>query len=75
MVEDEEQISNIVGSFYFEKFEFEKMRDTLITKIDKFQQIKTKQVRMFGLWWWQNLTDEEWNNFKHKLIQKEDIKS
>jgi hypothetical protein len=42
--DDENSLANILGALYFEKFEFEKMRDTLLKNTEHMHKCRSKVV-------------------------------
>ena len=61
----------------FQKFEFEEMRDHLLGKLEKIHKCKSKLVKVFGIYWFQEMSPEEWANKKDAVITlvKEEIHS
>ena len=59
----------------FQKFEFEEMRDHLLGKLEKIHKCKSKLVKVFGIYWFQEMSPEEWANKKDAVITlvKEEI--
>ena len=52
LLDDSKVISNIVGTLFFEKFEFEEMRDYLMERTCLLHKCRSKVSKKFGLWWW-----------------------
>ena len=51
MQDDQKNISNIVGTMFFEKFQWEEMRDYLMTRTGLVHKCRSKLVKRFGIWW------------------------
>ena len=66
--DDDQNVSNFIGDVIFEKFEFEEMRDHLLSKLEKIHKCKSKLVKMFGIYWFKEMTPEEWANKKDAII-------
>ena len=60
LFDDEKNYSNFVGCIIFEKFEFEEMRDYLFSKLEKIHKCKSKLVKKFGIYWFKDMSGEEW---------------
>jgi hypothetical protein len=52
LMDDEKIIANIVGTLFFEKFEFEEMRDYLEERTSEIHKCRSKLSKRFGLWWY-----------------------
>ena len=68
--DDTKCISNIVGTLFFEKFEFEEMRDYLMERTSLLHKCRSKLVKKFGIWWFQRMSLEEWNSKKADVFTK-----
>ena len=59
-----------------EKFDYESMKDHFIRKTEKVHRMRCKQVKIFGLWFFKKLTDQEWAEKKKFFVTRNDtIKS
>mgnify|MGYP006109887893 CR=1 FL=1 len=72
MQDDPKNISNIVGTLFFEKFEFEEMREYLIKKSAPLHKCRSKLVKHFGMWWFKDLTNEEFERDKYNIFIRKD---
>jgi len=54
--DDEKVISNIVGTLFFEKFEFEQMRDYLLERTCLLHKCRSKLSKKLGMWWFQRMS-------------------
>jgi hypothetical protein len=52
LMDDKKNMTNIVGTLFFEKYEFEEMRDYLIDKTSTVHKCRSKLAKKFGMWWW-----------------------
>ena len=68
LLDDERNVSNVVGALTFEKFEFERMRDHLLKKTEDLHRCRSKLVKKFGIYWFQRMTEEEWAKNKDVVI-------
>jgi hypothetical protein len=68
MLDDEKNVSNIMGCAYFEKFEFEDMRTYLEAKTSQIDKCRTKLVKRYGLWWNKEMDQDEWNSKKDSVF-------
>lgn len=59
-----------MGTLFFEKFEFEDMRDYLMERTCLLHKCRSKLVKKFGLWWFQRMSLEEWDSKKHDVFTK-----
>lgn len=60
MLDDKMNISNIVGALFFEEFEFEEMKNYIHSKTGKLHKCRSKLVESVGVYWWQKMSDQEW---------------
>ena len=68
LLDDEKNVSNIVGTIRFEKFEFEEMKEYLLKKTEQMHKCRSKLVKSFGIWWFKKMTEEEWEKKKEDVI-------
>ena len=68
--DDEKVICNIVGTVFFEKFEYEEMRDYLMERTCLLHKCRSKLSKKFGIWWYQRMTKEEWDSKKSEVFVK-----
>ena len=69
-----ESIANTMGCLTFEKYDPEAMKKQLLTKAGNVNRCRSKLINIFGLWWYQRMSDDEWEVKKKKVISiKEDI--
>ena len=67
-LDDNKNYSNVVGPTFFQKFDFEGMRDYLFKKTENIHKCRSKIVKKFGLYWYKQMTPEEWEIKKHKVV-------
>jgi hypothetical protein len=60
--------SNIVGALYTEPFEFERMKSYFIAKTENIHKCRSKVVKKFGQFWFQKMSEEEWETKKDKVF-------
>lgn len=51
MLDDKKNISNIIGSIFFEEFEFESMAKYLVQKAETVHKCRHKLGKHFGIYW------------------------
>lgn len=69
MQDNKLNLCNVIGALKFEKFEFEPMRDYLAGKLDAMPaKIKSKIVKHYGMYMWEEMGAEEWKAKKKDLI-------
>ena len=74
LLDDEVNIANVLGTLYFEKFEFESMKNYLEAKTADIHKCRSKLVKKFGLWWYQEMGEKEWQEKKNSVfVLKEGI--
>lgn len=67
MLDDEKNRANIMACSFFETFDPQSMKVYLQKKCMDLDRCKSKLVKRLGLWWYLELSDDEWN------IQREEI--
>lgn len=60
----------VMGLAILERFDADQMGDYLMTKIKVIKKCQTKLVKKFGDYWYQRLSDQEFNDFRRKVIQQ-----
>jgi hypothetical protein len=70
LLDDEKCITNIVGTLFFEKFEFEEMKVYLEERTKDLNKCRSKLVKRFGIWWFQRMSSEEWDTKRHDVFTK-----
>ena len=58
-LDDKLNCSNIVGAMYFDEFEFDSMREYLLTKSEGLHKCRSKVVKKFGMHFYKKMTPEE----------------
>jgi hypothetical protein len=51
LLDDESNISNVIGVVFFEQFEFESMKKYLVAKTEDLHKCRSKLAVKFGLYW------------------------
>ena len=59
---------NYVGAIFYDKFDGEEWKANLQNKLAHIHRCKAKIVRKFGSYWFQEMTDEEWEIKKHITV-------
>lgn len=80
MLDDDKSVANIMAVAFFEKFEYESMRQYIIEKSENVHKMRSKLVKRLGLFWFKKMGKEEWatkvDNFvtlKEGIHSKEDL--
>ena len=74
LLDDHKNISNIVGSLFFEEFEFDEMKNWIIKKTENLHKCRSKLVKRYGVWWYQEMSDDEAKKkIQAKIVLREDI--
>ena len=60
LLDDKNNYSNILGCMFFEKFEFESMKDYLLGKTENLHKCRSKLVKVFGINFFKKISKEEW---------------
>ena len=68
LLDDKKSYSNILGCMMFEDFEFESMRDYLFLKTENLHKCRSKLVKVFGINFFQQMSENEWNLKKDQVI-------
>ena len=66
--DDADNLANICGVFFFEQFEYESMKTYLIQKTAGLHRCRSKLVKIFGFWWYQDMSAEEWEKKKDAVV-------
>lgn len=53
-------IQNYIGAVFYDKFDGDEWKRNLLAKLENIHRCKAKVVRKFGGYWFQKLTDREW---------------
>ena len=64
LFDDDKNLANIVGVFFFDQYDYESMKHFLITKTAGLHRCRSKLVKIFGLWWFKEMNKEEYNSKK-----------
>ena len=70
LLDTPDNVSNIMGCLFFEKFEFEEMKTYLEQKTSQLHKCRTKLVKKYGLWWYKQIEDNEWKAKKTAVFQE-----
>ena len=74
LLDREKNLANVTGALFFEPFEFEMMKNYILEKTKVVNWGRSKLVQKYGLWFFQEMEDEEWNQKKHyTVVLKEGI--
>jgi NRPS condensation-like uncharacterized protein len=60
LLDQRNNCSNFLGCVFFEKFEYESMRDYLEQKTEMMHKCRSKLTNKLGLYWFQKVSKEEW---------------
>jgi len=60
LMDDDSNRSNIQGTLFFDKFEYEEMRSYIMNKTSVMHRMRSKIVEMFGQFWFVDMSPEEW---------------
>lgn len=58
----------IVGAGVFEKFDYISFKQHLINKTQYINRCRSKLVKMFGLYWFKEMGEDEWKEHIHKVV-------
>lgn len=64
LLDHEGSLGNVVGTLFFEPFEFETMKKNILAKTGVLDKGRSKLVKKYGLWFFQLMEEEEWNGKK-----------
>lgn len=74
LVDNSSNNHNIVAGAIFEKFDFISMKQHILSKVSQLHKGKSILVKRLGLFWMQELSDEEWKQqFTNVIKLKENI--
>ena len=59
MQENPENLSNVIGVVFMEKFDYESMRKHLLKQTACLHRFRHKQVKHLGNWYYQRMSDAE----------------
>jgi len=68
LLDDRKNIANIVGTLFFEEFEYEEMKQYLIEKTGPLHKCRSKLVNKFGIWWWKKMGEEEFRKKQEAIV-------
>jgi hypothetical protein len=58
--EEEKNVSNVIACTFFEPLEFESTKADLLSRVTKMHKCKSKLVKKFGLWYYVEMSEQEW---------------
>ena len=74
LLDDNKNISNIVGCIFFEEFDFDEMKHWILSKSADLHKCRSKLVKRYGVWWYQKMSAEESiKKIPTKIVLREDI--
>jgi uncharacterized membrane protein len=74
MLDSDLTTHNIMGAMFFDKFDYETMRNAQMAGASNMPSFRTKQVKICGVDCFQDMSFEEWEIKKHySFIKKEGI--
>jgi hypothetical protein len=53
---------------FFDEFEYESMRNYLISKTATIHKARSKLTKLFGIYWFQKMSEEEFNSKKSEVF-------
>lgn len=56
MNDTKENVNNIMGCIFFQKFEYEKMKTYLEQKTSNLDKCRMKIVKIYGQWWYKEMS-------------------
>jgi hypothetical protein len=62
--DDQMNLANLTATLFFEKFEYESMKASIESKTNVLHKCRSKLHKSFGVWWWKEMPDEEWEQKK-----------
>jgi len=68
LLDVEENKNTIVGTCIFEQYDFISMKAFILEKTAHIHKMRSKLVKRFGIYWFQEMTDAEWNSEKTNVI-------
>lgn len=60
LLDDRKNLSNILACSFLEPYEFERMKIYLFGKTANLHKCRSKLVKSFGLYWYQEMDEAEW---------------
>jgi hypothetical protein len=72
LLDDKQNYSNITGVLFFEEFEFESMKNYLLQKTETVHKARSKLSKRFGIYWFEKMSAEEWNEKKSNVFVLDD---
>jgi hypothetical protein len=67
-LDDLKNNSNLLGTLYFDEFQFQPMKDFLLKKSHGLHKCRSKVVKMFGMYWFKKMGQKEWDEKKSKVV-------
>lgn len=68
MLDDPMNISNCLGCLEFDSYDAEEMKSYLLARVGEIHRCRSKLTKIFGLWWFETMEDEEWNKKKKHIV-------
>ena len=68
MLDDHKNVSNILAACFIEEFEFESMKKYLLLKTSVIHKCRSKLVKIFGLYWFKRMDDEEFAKKQNDVV-------
>ena len=53
---------------FFDEFEYESMKNYLISKTSTLHKARSKLSKRFGIYWFTKMSDDEWNSKKSDVF-------
>ena len=68
LLDDSKHVANVIGVLYFQNFEHEDMKKYLESKTKNLHKCRLKLVKKFGLYWFKQMEEAEWNQKKNAIF-------
>jgi len=72
LLDTQENNNTIIGVAFFEKFDYETIKQHLISKLEHIHKCKSVLVKKFGVYWFKEMSDQEWKQTKDTLFRRID---